>query len=196
MTQDEWKAKEKSYQARVTAIVIPPDVTPQQIIAIQAEIDPLYAEARIDLAKTKRTYDRVKRDIKNYEKMVGLNLKQMVSDPAIPKELKPSNEKERDAWCIDYIKRTHLPGYNIDIYIAMNIAEERHVFIEAVVDILKEKADRLITDVACLKMDAELLMNRPGRGAANIIDNNNYPQPPLDRIEIPNIVLPEPRQPY
>lgn len=147
MTQKEWETKEKFYTNQLASkdLVLPIDPTSSDLTAIEAKIDELYSQARLDLAHCKRQFENIERKFKAAHKETYL----IVKDQG-------KTEKEKEALAVSYLKNNALDGMSITIYQAFDIAEYRLLFIDAVVDILKEKHARCITDSGLMKLEVSL----------------------------------------
>lgn len=168
MTLNEWQVKQDYYEKTVLGINIPPDLDPANIIRLHSELDKISAKARFELSKAKAAHDRIKLRLKLAERFAYKKCAEIESDPSIPKEQKPKNDKQRDAWTVDYLTNNPLQGMQLNIYKAMEIYIERYEFMQAVVDSLKEKSDRLITGLGCLKLDSDATGERLMNGAETI----------------------------
>ena len=176
-TQQEWDAKEQYYRGKIASIVLPPDINPLTIIQINSQIDTLFSEARFEFMGFKRGLEYIKRLKGLMEKDAAKELKAYVNNPNVPKELKPTNETDRQAWISEWMK-INIPknqGFSHDVNTTISIVESRYLFMEAVISILLEKSQHLITDHACLKLDAEVTAGRVGAGAYRMASDPAVP---------------------
>lgn len=142
MSASEWRKLEDYYISELQAIAIPEDASTVELREINARLSRLYSQARFDYAFVKRQYERVKRQLKRAEREAYLAVKDS-----------GKNEKEREALVQKYLEENKLYGYPVNLYDALDICEERVLFLEAVMDELKDRHERMITLNALLKLE-------------------------------------------
>ncbi len=151
---------------RVQAIAVPADLGAADIIRIHSEIDYVYSDLRVQFAQVKYQYENMKRKFSNAQKSAYACVKNL------PKEDQPKNDRERDAWVVNYLSANPLLGMKIDIFTAMDIMTERYEQTLALIDILREKTERLSTMYGCIKLDFELgITEKPVYGAEKMLNN-------------------------
>jgi uncharacterized protein YozE (UPF0346 family) len=145
MSKDDWEEIEQWYVDAVNSIVIPEDIDPEDLIQLNYQLSKLYTKARFDYMYIKRQYEKLKRQMKRAEKQAYLAVKNL-----------GKNDKERESLICKYLEDNKLYGYPVNMYDAIDIYEERALFMEAVLDDIKDKSGRLISNNGALKLDAEL----------------------------------------
>jgi len=160
-----WEDFLADLQEKVMKIAVPADLGAEDIIRIHSEIDMVFSEVRVHFAQVKYQYENMKRKLSNAQKSVILLVKNL------PKDDQPKNDKERDAWVTDFLSKNPIDGMKIDIFTAMDIMTERYESMLALVEILKEKTDRLSTMYGCIKLDAEIGMGKASRGSENYLNS-------------------------
>lgn len=147
MTQLEWEAREGYYSDLLVSpsMMLPIDPSPGCIMNLEATIDAVYSEARLELAHCKRQMEITERKFKAGHKEAYLTLKDQ-----------GKTDKEREALAVTYLKTTPIDGMNMTVYQAFDVAEFRFMFMDAVIDILREKHGRCITDSGLLKLEDSL----------------------------------------
>lgn len=145
MKKQDWEEIEDYYSEAVSDIQIPEDVDANDLIQLNYELSLLFTKARFDYMYIKRHYEKLKRQMKRAEKQAYMAIKDM-----------GKNDKERDGLINKYLEDNPMFGYPITMYDAIDIYEERAFFMEAVLDDIKDKSGRLISDNGALKLDVEL----------------------------------------
>ena len=176
--KNSWTERVSFYQTAITGIVIPPDIDPMNIIRIESELDNAYSKARLDLARIKVSLNKIKNKAEAQKKDAMVYLADVEKDPNLAKDQKPTNDKQREAWIHTYLSNNNLSGMNITAAEAIEVYTERHEFMSAIVDILRTKHDRLITDLTCLKLDVELSSSKVPNGAEKLGVAQQYIEPP------------------
>ncbi len=140
-----WQQLEQYYTELVTQITIPEDPEPNDIKYVVSAIDSVYAEARLDLAKARRGHDRIERKYKLASKEAYLAVKDA-----------GKTEKDKEALAVAYIRSTKLDADPMPVTDMLDIAEERYLFMQAVVDVLNDKSNKCIIENGLLKIDVSL----------------------------------------
>lgn len=163
-TTDEWKIREQEYMDSLNSISIPFDPDDADIMALNSMIDQVYSVAKIEQAIYKRLYEKYYRQRKNYETEVYIIVKRN-----LPVDANGNPEKKTEAEMkglgIEYLKNKLIDNSNYSIYQMVDLLEDRMIFMDAVVDILKNKSDKLITDSGALKLSMQFNGNQSGRTA-------------------------------
>lgn len=141
----EWQQIEQWYLENIEKISLPEHLNPAEIVQVSVQLDQLYTRARFDYAEAKRHYHYVERLYKLAQKQAYLDVKES-----------GTNEKEREALIMRFLSSHIFPELGVDIFTALNEAEQRYYFMEAVIDILKEKQSRLITILGSNKLEVAL----------------------------------------
>jgi hypothetical protein len=126
-------------------LVIPDDPTSADIKNLQSRIDAKYGNVRVNYAILKGEKARLKHMFSMAKKQLYLTYKNQAS-----------TEREREALVIDHIEKKGLPGFPNAIE-EIGILEEQTAFLKAVLETLEQKAQRLITCLGSLKIEAQLL---------------------------------------
>ena len=140
-----WAQLEQYYTELITQIHVPEDPDTNDIKFIVAALDSVYAEARLDLAKARRGHDRIERKYKLAMKEAYLAVKDA-----------GKTEKDKEALAVAYIRTTKLDADPMPVTDMLDIAEERYLFMQAVVDVLNDKSGKCITENGLLRIDVEL----------------------------------------
>ncbi|MDQ7094185.1 hypothetical protein REC12_11350 [Desulfosporosinus sp. PR] len=138
-----WADKMRTYEQEVSAIQIPPEPDKTDITRLESLIDTLYAKARFDLSRAKTTFERMTRLWKDTKTESYLIVKE-------------GTQKEREALSIQFARKRKVEGSELTIENALNIAEERYFYMEAVVDILRGKHNSLVIALGCAKLEKDL----------------------------------------
>lgn len=157
-TPDEWQQREQEYMNSVNSINIPFEPDDVDLTNINAMIDQVYSIAKIETAIYTRLYEKFYRRRKNSETEVYVIVKRNIPKDAHGNPQKKT-EAEIKALGIEYLTTAKVDQTNYNIYQMLEMAEDRRVFMDAVIDILKQKSDKLITDSGALKMAIQLSGN-------------------------------------
>lgn len=144
MKKEDWELVEDYYVEEVNQIHLPEDIDPSDLIDLNQRLSKLYTKARFDYMYIKRQYEKIKRQLKRAEKQAYMAVKAL-----------GKNEKEREGLINKYLEDNKMFGYPVTMFDALDIYEERAFFMEAVLDDIKDKSGRLISDNGALKLDAE-----------------------------------------
>lgn len=155
-TPQEWTAREQEYAQSVNSISIPGNPDTKDIMNLNSAIDQVYTIAKIECAVYERLYDKFDRKRKNSEIEVYTIIKSN-----LPKDANGNPEKktetEMKALGMTYLNNTPVDANNgYTIYNLLEMAEDRYVYMKAIVDLLKDKSDKLITDTGTLKLEVRI----------------------------------------
>jgi hypothetical protein len=145
MKAADWEKIEDAYAEAVNDIVVPEDVDGQDLVALNSQLSEVFTKARFDYMYFKRQLEKIKRQLKRAEKQAYMAVKDL-----------GKNDKEREGLINKYLEDNKVFNYPISIYDAYDIMEERAFFMEAVLDDIKDKSGRIISDNGALKLDVEL----------------------------------------
>lgn len=145
MKSTEWEEIEDYYADKANDIVVPEDIDAQDLIDLNHKLSKLYTEARFDYMYIKRQLEKLKRQMKRAEKQAYMAVKDL-----------GKNDKEREGLINKYLEDNKVFGYPVSMYDALDIYEGRAFYMEAVLDDIKDKTGRIISDNGALKLDAEL----------------------------------------
>jgi len=157
-TPQEWAAREYEYAMSVNSISIPSNPDTKDIMNLNSMIDQVYSIAKIECAIYERLYDKFDRRRKNSEIEVYTIVKQMLPVDANGNPEKKT-ETEMKALGMHYLNNTPVDKTGqstYTIYQLLEMAEERYVYMKAIIDLLKDKSDKLITDTGSLKMETKI----------------------------------------
>ncbi len=142
---DEWEDFEKEYIELVNDIEIPKDLKARDILKINAEIDEVYSHARFNYSYAKRQLHKYEQKLSNAKKTMKL---------VFQKERGQTNE-DREAMIIQFLESQTLKGDKEPLYTLVNRWQDRLLFMEAVIDNLLKKGDKMLTGNGALKLDAQ-----------------------------------------
>lgn len=154
-TPAEWAQREQEYIDSINSIVIPYEPDDADITSINAMIDSVYTIAKIEQAIYTRLYDRNYQRRKNSETEVYLIVKRNLPVDTNGNPIK-ATETELKARGVEFLNQNKVDGSNYNIYQLESLAADRKVFMDGVVDILKSKSDKLITDSGALKLAVQI----------------------------------------
>lgn len=149
---DEWTSRESYYIQEIAKLNISTTPVTTEIMAVTSGIDSLLGEALLDFAYLKRKYDRFNTKLKIMEKEYFHVIK---DDPTV-KAKKPT-ESEVKGMVVTYIKNNPIeiaPNAKVCIYTLIEGVEERYIFMDYIVGILKEKKMALFADKSMLQIEA------------------------------------------
>lgn len=149
-TEADWSQREAEYIASINSLNIPADPTEVDILGFNAAIDSVYSVAKIEQATYSRLYDKMYQKRKNSETEVYLIVKKQL--PADKK----ATEAELKSMGVTFLGSNPVDGTKYSIYQMVDMALDRKTFMDAVVDILKQKSDKLITDSGALKLSLQI----------------------------------------
>lgn len=155
VSDEDWEEFELYYIDAVNSIEIPIDLTPRGILRVNAEVDQVYSRARFDAAEAKRRLDRYKGRLSNAQKQAKMGFKAR----------KDLTVEDRDALVTTYLETQPLKGDKEPLYVLVERWQDRHTFMQAVLDNLSKKADKMLTGNGALKLDAQ------GRGDTGDADD-------------------------
>lgn len=154
-TPQEWTAREQEYAQSVNSIAIPPNPDTKDIMSLNSAIDQVYSIAKIECAIYERLYDKYDRRRKNSEIEVYSIVKKNLPVDANGNPEKKT-ETEMKSMGMIYLNNTTVDGTQYTVYHLLEMAEERYIYMKAIVDLLKDKSDKLITDTGSLKMETKI----------------------------------------
>ncbi|MCX7610317.1 MAG: hypothetical protein N2043_01860 [Ignavibacterium sp.] len=149
ITTQEWLEVKQNYTKWIESIEIPLDPTTTDIKRINHELDEIYTEVRIHYAYLEYQYEKYMRMYKHAKTSLYLTFKES-----------GKTEKEREALIYDFLEKNPLPGTKIPITVIIEMIEERYLFFKALIDIIKEKSAKMITDSAALKLETNVTEGR------------------------------------
>jgi hypothetical protein len=142
MADNTWAGKMKTYEREVSAIQVPQEPDKSEITRLESQIDTLYSRARFDLARAKAVFERMSRLWKDTKTESYL--------------LATGTQKEREALSVQFARKRKLGESELTIEEALNIAEERYFFMDAVADTLRAKHNSLVIALGSAKLEKDL----------------------------------------
>lgn len=157
ITKKEWEQVEQYYVQELGQIHIPEDPKPHDILSINAKLEKLYHEARLDFLYVSRAFENIESSYRKLKRAL------------YPLVKNGKNSDERDHLLQDYLMQTTLdqidphitqalglPQLPTTIYVVYETHKERVEFMKAVLDLIADKTARLITDSGAMKIESKL----------------------------------------
>lgn len=128
------------FKHTVFNIRIPEDINPTTARVVISQIDNIYSQLRFDYGMLQAERNRVDALIKEIERAMATG----------------RNETERRKHSTDAVREYESDGKVFNLYKMYQQINQRYEMIDALVDILDKKQNRLITLSGLLKLDKEL----------------------------------------
>jgi hypothetical protein len=145
VTDEEWDDFEEYYIEAVQNIEVPTDLNARDILRINAEVDEVYSGARFDYGFAKKMSERYQVRLSNAKKQSKL---------VFSKQSGQTNE-DREALILQFLETSPLKGDKEPLITLVERWRERELFMEAVIDNLVKKTDKMINGNGALKLDAQ-----------------------------------------
>ena len=145
ITEQQWQDTKTGYTEWLEGIKIPSDVGTNDIKRLNAELDAIFTEVRMNFTYVEFQYERYMRMLKHAKTTLYLTFKDA-----------GKTEKEREALVYEFLENQPLPGHPAPIMKLIDILEERYLFFKGLIEAIKEKSAKLITDSSALKIEANL----------------------------------------
>lgn len=129
-----------NFRTQVFSIKIPEGISPGSAKTIISQIDEVYSQLRFDYGLLQAERSRVDSLIKEIERASATG----------------KNETDRKKNATDAVRQYESDGKNFNLYKMYQKINYRYEMIDALVDILEKKQNRLITLSGLLKLDKEL----------------------------------------
>jgi len=152
-TNPQWSIKEDWYTQQCNSIQLSDSPTPAQIQQAALQIDTLLTVARIDYAFVSQMYDRYSMQLKIEEKRNFVDLK--ISPPTTYNTLKLTVDEMKGV-VTSVIQKNPWAGTKYSLYELVEMSSGRNIFMEAIIKILQDKKDLLITHSGMLKIENSL----------------------------------------
>lgn len=152
-TNGQWILKEDWYTNQCNSIQLADNPTPSDIQSVALKIDALLSVARIDYAFVTQMYDKYCMQLKIEEKRNFVDLK--ISPPATYNTLKLTVDEMKGV-VASVIQKTPWGGTKYSLYELVEMSSNRSIFMEAIIKILQDKKDLLITHSGMLKIENSL----------------------------------------
>lgn len=132
LSAEEWEKYnselKEHYASEIDNMQIPGDLTAQEITGYMSELDRLYSQARLDYYQTRHVYELVKRT----QTFALKSVHSRVTD-------RGRTEKEREGLAVGQLRNNPLHGMKVDIFTAIDLAEDGYMFMEEVIKVLEGK---------------------------------------------------------
>ena len=164
-TVSQWTLKEDWYSEQINKIKIPdaPSISDIQQAAVQ--IDALLSVARLDYAFVNQRYDTHTMQLKIEEKRQFVELK--LQPPTQYAGIKLTVDDMKGV-VASVISSTPWDNTSLSLYQLVQMSSTRNIFMEAVIKILQDKKDLLITHSGMLKIESSMVSMQPNVPQTNI----------------------------
>ena len=152
-SKSQWTMKEDYYTQQCNSIIISDSPSPAEIQQCAARIDALLSMARIDYAYANQQYDRYSMQLKIEEKRLFVDLK--LSPPSQYNTLKLTVDEMKGV-VASVILKNKWSGTSFNLYELVEMSSSRNIFMEAIIKVLQDKKDLLITHSGMLKIENSL----------------------------------------
>ena len=152
-TSSQWSLKEDWYTQQCHAIQLSDSPMPSDIQKTAVAIDALLSIARIDYAYVNQMYERYNTQLKIEEKRLFVDLK--IKPPTQYSSLKLTVDEVKGV-VTSVINNTPWANTSYSLYQLVEMSSSRLIFMESIIDILKDKKDLLITHSGMLKIENSL----------------------------------------
>lgn len=152
-TTEEWNKKSDSYTQAVQMLKLPEIPGTKEIMTLESRIDQVLAEAMLDRAYIKTSFDKIDNELKLREKELSFQIRmnpEMVTDEPLTKP----TEKMIDGLVVRYLTTTEYENTKMTIYQMKRLYAERFNFIEEVVRILHDKKTAIEIMARMLKIES------------------------------------------
>ena len=156
ISKKEWEQLELYYLEKINTIHIPEDPKPSDLLSINAKLEQLYHEARLDIYYAKRSFEHIESAYRKLKRAL------------FPLVKAGKNVEERDHLLQNYLMSTKLdqieehilqslglPKVPATIYSIYDVYKERVDFLQTVLDLIADKTARLITDSGAMKIETK-----------------------------------------
>lgn len=152
-SKSQWTIKEDYYAQQCNSIIISDSPSTAEIQQCAARIDALLSMARIDYAYANQQYDRYSMQLKIEEKRLFVDLK--LSPPSQYNTLKLTVDEMKGV-VASVILKNKWSGTSFNLYELVEMSSSRNIFMEAIIKVLQDKKDLLITHSGMLKIENSL----------------------------------------
>ena len=161
------KQLKENYEKKTKAISIPDDISPHGIREVEFKIDTVYQEAAFDLSTVETAYRNLKRWYDLGKKAGILLCSDSKTDHTAPLIVAPDTEQslshkpktapEKEAWAHLYASSIKIliseEEIEVPIVTALDAVEELYIYLQAVIDILKEKHNAVVATLSSFKIE-------------------------------------------
>lgn len=138
---EEFSSFVSEWSAELESIALPPDINTQIGTMILSRLDNAYAILRIHYANIESAKDRVDSIIRQKERSMA----------------EGTNEQNRRKHATEYLERyPSNNGEEVDMYEYQRVINKRYLMVKALIDVIENKQQRLITMTGLIKIDSTL----------------------------------------
>ena len=162
---------ESYYQGKIAGLQIDDSISAAGTRDLQIKMDAVYQQVSFDLAEAESAYKTLNR-WKALMKKSGMFVCQDNDDsykqslliaPGLEKsfEVRPKTQGDREAWANMFSAslKVSVRGETMNLEEALDLVERLFIYLQSVIDILKEKKNRIISILTSYKLEAELLQS-------------------------------------
>lgn len=165
--ESEWQIKEDWYVDQCNKLQFSSTLTPADLQNLAIRVDALLTTARFDYAFVNQTYEAYNTQYKNEKDASFVTLK--LNLPAQYSSLKLTVDEMKGV-VANELKTRKWNGTSYTLLKLLEIYSKRTIFMQNVIDLLKDKKDLLITHSGILKMENSL-----SSMSANVPNPNTIP---------------------
>lgn len=157
ITKKDWELVEQYYLEKANAIHIPEDPKPDHIMAINSQLEQLYHEARLDYYYANRAFGSIESAYRKLKRALypivkdGKNAEHR--EHLLQEHLMATTLDKLDPKVLNALGITPVPR---SVYTLYENYKERVEFLQTVLDLVKDKSGRLITDSGAMKIESNL----------------------------------------
>ena len=170
-TNSQWIQKEDWYTQQLDKIKISDSPSTADIQQAAVQIDALLSIARLDYAFVNQRYDVHSMQLKIEEKRQFVELK--LQPPAQFAGMKLTVDDMKGV-VASVLSTNHWDNTNFTLYQLVQMSSTRNIFMEAVIKILQDKKDLLITHSGMLKIENSVVSMQPNIPGSYIPKDSGY----------------------
>lgn len=141
LTDEQFNAYMYENRERLNQIELPTDINPTIAIQVLSQLDVLYTRIRYDVAEVEAAYDRAESIIRQHERT----------------KIEGRNEEERKKNASLYLENFPISDTaTANMYDYYRTLKTRYEMVRALVNIIENKQQRLITMTGLLKIDKDI----------------------------------------
>lgn len=146
MTQEErqeWEIKKLDWTNRVKQIIIPVDISAGMVKKLNADIDSLYTDVRLEFAALRSDKEAIEKRIYVIEKKASGDGR---------------NDQHRRANGVTAVEEfSTQEGQTINLWLLYDEIVEQYEFVSSIIDVLDSKHNRLVLTSGILKLERGIL---------------------------------------
>lgn len=147
----EWLEREEYYKNNLLQLNIPTLPTNDEVLTLISKIDAIMTEATFECAILERKHEKAMLDLKNAEtEMFGILKKQQLASG------EKITEADTKSLVKTYLNNNPVGGFKKDIYSVIKATIDRYTYMKAVVKILSEKKNSIISILGVLKIESSM----------------------------------------